>query len=266
MDFGVFYDSPVWAVFLLIFLVNLLALEVGFRVGLKQQERWHDVDAEGGNLVLTSMLALLGLMLAFTFSAGIDRSDKRKAAAIDEANALGTAFLRTSLVEEPGRTALQNELLDYARTRIVVRERMDSREERQAFVQETLGAQAKIWPTAQTILRQREADVTTPLFLRAINDVLDQQTIRLEAALDRHPPQVLSMLILIAVASLAVAGFNAGIRGIMSRWRMTIFAAVLAGVMYIIVDLDRPYSGFIQMTQVSLELAISDMELALEKP
>ena len=52
----------------------------------------------------------------------------------------------------------------------------------------------------------------------------------------------------------------------MSRWRMTIFAAVLAGVMYIIVDLDRPYSGFIQMTQVSLELAISDMELALEKP
>ena len=70
------------------------------------------------------------------------------------------------------------------------------------------------------------------------------------------------MLILIAAASLTVTGFNAGISGRMSRWRVTAFAVVLTGVMNMIVDFDRP-DGLIQINQASMKIAVSDMEARL---
>ena len=96
-----------------------IALEFGFRVGLKRREHWKDADSGGGAVVLTSMFAVMGLVLAFTYASGVSRFDARKDAVIKEANALGTAFHRADLVAEPGRSELKMVLLDYARTRII---------------------------------------------------------------------------------------------------------------------------------------------------
>ena len=112
MEFGFFYDSPIWLVAMIIFAVNLAALEIGYRVALRHQDESKDGDSGGGNLVVTSLFALLGLILAFTFAAGVSRHELRKQSAITEANALGTAFLNARLVAEPGRTELMKALLD----------------------------------------------------------------------------------------------------------------------------------------------------------
>jgi len=116
LNFGLLYDLPVWFVGLVFIVISLAALEVGFRLALRQQGVWKDAESGGGNLILTSMFALLGLILAFTYGAGISRNEVRKEVVIAEANALGTAFLRAHLVAEPGRTELKKALLDYART------------------------------------------------------------------------------------------------------------------------------------------------------
>ena len=260
MNFGFFYDSPIWLIAMIIFAVNLAALEIGYRVARRRQEESKDADSGGGKVVVTSMFALLGLILAFTYAAGVSRHEVRKQSVVTEANAVGTAFLRARLVAEPGRTELTKALLDYARTRPMKQGVRLTPAQRGEFVEKMLQAQATLWPITEKILGQGQPGPIEGSLVVAINDVLDEHNIRLAAAFDKLPTAVVSMLILIAAASLTVTGFNAGLSGQMSRWRVTAFAAVLAGVMYMIVDFDRPLDGLIQVSQASIETTISDME------
>ena len=117
MNFSIFHQMPLWLDFVIFITVLLTSLEAGFRVGVFQQDRWKDAEGGGGRISLNSMFAILGLMLAFTFGAGVNHHKAREEAVITEANALGTAHLRAGLLDEPGRTELRTVLLGYARTR-----------------------------------------------------------------------------------------------------------------------------------------------------
>jgi hypothetical protein len=260
MEFGFFYDSPIWLVAMIIFAVNLAAVEIGYRVALRHQDESKDGDSGGGNLVVTSLFALLGLILAFTFAAGVSRHELRKQSAVTEANALGTAFLSARLVAEPGRTELMKALLDYAHTRSIKQGVRLTPAQRAEVLARMLRAQRTLWPITEKIVGQGKPGHFEASLVRSIHDLLDQHTVRVAAAFDKLPAAVVWMLVLIAAASLSVTGFNAGLSGRMSRWRVTAFAAVLAGVMYMIVDFDRPLDGLIQVSQASIETTISDME------
>lgn len=115
------HDLPLWVIGVLFALALLAALEGGYRVSLRRCKRREEQDGEdgGGSLELTSMFALLGLILAFTYAFTVSRHEGRRQAMIAEANALGTALLRAGLVAEPGRGELRRALLEYARTRTV---------------------------------------------------------------------------------------------------------------------------------------------------
>ena len=117
MEFSLLYNYPIWSAALIIIFVLIIGLESGFRVGLHQSKERKDAEAGGGGVVLTSMFALMGLVLAFTYASGVSRYDARKHAVTAEANALGTAYLKADLLAEPGRTELKKVLLEYARTR-----------------------------------------------------------------------------------------------------------------------------------------------------
>jgi hypothetical protein len=69
----------------------------------------------------------------------------------------------------------------------------------------------------------------------------------------------------IAAASLAVAGFDAGISGGMNRFRMTVLILVIASIIVVIIDFDLPQRGFIRVSQESLVSAIHNMEADLAK-
>ena len=241
-----------------IFLALLLAaLEVGYRVGVWQHDKWQDAEDGGGNLVLTSVLALLGLLLAFTFADGVSHYKTRKQAVVSEANAIGTAFLRADMVADPGRTELQRALLDYARTRAVKPGTVYSTKKADELIAQSAQVMAKLWPTTMQILQQQ----TTPgpleaSLVAAINNVIDQNAVRNTAFFDRLPGIVLVLVIFITAAALAVAGFNAGLSGRMSRWRMTIFAMVLSGVVLVIRDFDIPTSGFIVVSHDNIHAVI----------
>jgi hypothetical protein len=110
-------DLPVAVGSFFFLLILLAALEIGSRAGRHQFEKLDGGKGGSENLVVTSVLALLGLILAFTFSSGMNHYQLRKQAIVAEANAIGTAFLRADLQAEPGRTELKKALLEYARAR-----------------------------------------------------------------------------------------------------------------------------------------------------
>ncbi len=135
-------------------------------------------EATRGDVTLGAMLALLGLLLAFTYAFGLGRADQRKQAIWNEANAISTAFLWADLAAEPGRTALRKRLLDYTRTRVVSHEMVKDHEHLKQAVQRSLKAQAELWPATKTAL---EGDIPGPIqasIVSAINAVLDAHTVR----------------------------------------------------------------------------------------
>jgi hypothetical protein len=96
----------------------LVALEVGYRVGLSKRKQLKDGEAGGGAIVLNSIFALLSLILAFTYGFTINRYDQRRQSVVNEANALGSAFLRAELFSGPDGLALREALYQYAKTRV----------------------------------------------------------------------------------------------------------------------------------------------------
>ena len=258
------YELPLWVSGTLILILLLVAVEVGFRFGLSiRRSNEKAADATRGDVTLGALLALLGLLLAFTYAFSLSRADLRKQAVLHEANAIGTAFLRADLAPEPGRTVLRKRLLDYARTRLVTHEMANTQEELKQVVQRSLKAQAELWPATKTAL---EGDIPGPIqasIVTAINGVLDAHTMRLAAVFDRIPGVVLVLIIIVAAISLGTAAYIAGLRGYMSRLRMGAFAFVMAAVIVVIIDFDMPLHGLIQHSNQSLATLIPDMETAL---
>jgi hypothetical protein len=261
------YQLPLWVVIFLFLILLLIPMEVGFRLGVRQKPMNADLEAEARrDITLASMLALLGLMLAFTYSFSMSRADLRKMAVITEVNAISTAFLRADLLPEPGRTEVRKRLFDYARSRYVDPGTVRTLEELEKVVERSVAIQSKIWPAVKSALRQRGemSDPEKALLVSAVNDVLDSHTSKMAAIYDRLPTPVLALLVLIAGASLGEAAYNAGLRGSFSRWRMTTFALILASLMYIILDFDMMVRGFIQVDHRSLVLLIEEMNSTLQ--
>jgi hypothetical protein len=262
------YQIPLWLVFFLFLVTLVVPMEAGFRLGKRQHRLHPNAGKEARNgVTLASMLALLGLMLAFTYSFSMSRADMRKQALVAEVNAISTAFLRADLASEPFRTELRELLFDYAQSRVVAPGTIKTREQLQEVVDHSLEIQSKIWPATKLALRQ-EGDMSDPekaLLVSAINDVLDAHTSRMAVFYDRLPTAVLALLVLIAAASLGAAAHNASLVGQSSRWRMTAFAVILALLMYIILDFDMSLRGLIRVNYQSLVLLIQEMEAALKR-
>ena len=265
MDFSIYHQIPLWLDFVISLAALLAALELGYRIGIRRRDAWKEDEAAGGKISLTSMFAVLGLMLAFTFGAAISRHEARKRAVIAEANALGTAFLRASLVDEPGRTELRTALLDYARTRKSDRNVKMTVERLESLLQQSWDAKAKLWPATERIVHGATPGPVEALLVAAVNDVVDCDTVRVAAIFDSLPPMVLTLLLLIAAATVSVAGFNAGLSGRICRWRTTLLILVLASIMLVILDFDRSSDGSIHVRNDSIDAVIAEMEEGLAR-
>jgi len=260
------YQLPLWAVFFLFLVLLLIPTEVGFRLGKRHKNKRPNLAVEARNdVTLASVMALLGLMLAFTYSFSLSRADLRKVALVKEVNAIGTAFLRADLLPEPGRTEVRKRLFDYAKSRYVEAGAVRTLNELEKVVDQSVEIQSKIWPAVKSALRQN-GSMSNPekaLLISAINDVLDSHTSKMAVIYDRLPTVVLAFLLFIAGASLGLAAYNSKLRGNFSRWRMTAFTLILASLIYIILDFDVMMRGFIQVDQRSLVVLIQEMNTSL---
>jgi len=261
LDIPWLYDIPLWVVAILFAVVLFLALESGFRIGLRQRHASKSSEKNTrGDVTLNSMLALLGLILAFTYAFTLSRADARKNAIVDEANVIGTAFFRADFLADPGRSDLRARLLDYARTRVITYETTRDQKAREALIDHTLEAQSQIWPALERALQGKTLGPYETSMIQAINEVLDAQTRRITVAFDRMPPIVSILLLAIAAISLAVAGSNAGLAGRFNRWRMSGFVMILTALMLVILDFDQPQAGLIRLNNSPIIVLVEEME------
>jgi hypothetical protein len=235
--------------------ILLVGLEAGFRAGRQARS---ESDAAGGQVgaIQGAILALLGLLLAFSYAAAGSRFIERQDLIVAEANAIGTAYLRADLLDEPQRSELRAALKRYTEQRIEV-----SRNLRNgmtpAALEEVARLHARIWRAASAGVAARPAAVVG--VLPPVNEVIDLHSTRMAAAVKRLPPIVMGLLIVSSVVAVGVMGYGCGI-GRQRRAPLTAALALLIGAaLWVTIDLDHPRAGLIQLSDAPLESIDFDM-------
>jgi hypothetical protein len=233
---------------LALFIGMLILLSVGRRIGAKHLASDPKGARTGTGTIEAAVFALLGLLIAFTFSGAVSRFDDRRHLIVQEANAIGTAYFRLDLLPASTQPALREEFRRYVEYRLeLFRELSDARA---ATAELTVAAklQQKIWSQAVAASHAEGATSSAQvLLLPALNQMIDITTTR-TMALQLHPPLVIfGMLFLVALASALLAGYSmAG--GKDRKWLHVMgFALVIALTVYVILDIEFPRFGLIRV-------------------
>jgi hypothetical protein len=237
--------------FIACYVCFLAVIEVGFRLGRRHREESNDAAITHVGALQTALLGLLALLLGFTFAMAATRFEKRKALVVEEANAIGTTFLRSKFLLEPHRQVVAGLLRDYVAARIAAH---NERSEGARRAADATGSriQQELWAQTEGVGAQQPTSVPVGLFIHALNQAIDLRE-ESRAALDNHVPEtVLFLLILVTAVSLALVAYGSGLTGHRRFVLHALFALLLVLVLTIILDLDRPRRGLIKVSQVSM--------------
>jgi hypothetical protein len=242
---------PLIAVGLIIFALLLAGVEFGYRSHGWLQGRGgagasrHD----GPEHLLSAVLGLLALLLGFTFSLALNRYEARRDLVLQEANAIGTTWLRAQLLEEPNRTAMSKLLRDYVDARIVWSVSTDARPSLVA----TSAIQQKLWVITGAAVRTDSSAQLSRGVMDAMNGSFDLASARTVARSAHIPDRVLHILLLYAILSVVMLGYIQAANGRPHRVATTLLLVLLTLALIVILDVDRPRSGAIQVSQQPLE-------------
>jgi hypothetical protein len=239
-------------------LTIIFLLEVGRRIGTHRRR----IDPEGAGTGLGAIdgavFGLMGLLIAFTFSGAATRFDERRELVGQEANAIGTAYLRIDLLPAAAQPALRQDFRDYLDLRLAIfrNVRYHINVARLDFDRAN-DMQLKIWNQSVAACQQQSSPAVTTLVMSSLNEMIDITTTRLVAQ-QTHPPAVIFCgLALLVMATSLLAGY--GMAGSKKRsWmHMMVYAVIMASALYVILDLEYPRFGLIRIDsadQVMIDL------------
>jgi len=234
-----------------LFIGMLLMLELGRRIGARRRARDPQAADVGLGTINGAIFGLMGLLIAFTFSGAATRFDKRRDLVVQEANDIGTAYLRIDLLPASARPALRERFRRYVESRLAVYRAIPDIEAVKAKLGESNLIQAEIWRLSVASTKEVEVNgpAVTSLVLASLNDMIDITTTR-TVAFQTHLPS--TMVILMAVLVLGgslISGYELSGAKQRSLLHAISFAVLMAGVIYIIVDLEYPRVGVIRLDQ-----------------
>jgi hypothetical protein len=239
------YDYSLPTIFSVGVVIILAASEIGYRIGMH-------ASANGGGDISTlesAVLGLMALMIGFTFAMALSRFETRRDAVLSEANAIGTTALRARLLPQPERGEVLRLLRQYTAVRLDITQRPASRAELVAAVDKSNAIQEGLWQQAKVMSANDKNMVPTGLFVQSLNEMIDQQAKRLAALRNRVPNIVMLALFGIAAVGAAFTGYGRGLGGRRRRLPLYLMAVLISAVILLILDLDRPAAGFIEVSQ-----------------
>lgn len=244
----ILYSIPSTVIALGLFVTLALFIEIGFRIGRRSINYATEAVKSHVSAIQGSLLGILALLLGFTFSIALQRFDSRSNAVVDEANAIGTAYLRTSLLPDAEIVTARDHLARYTDLRIQSGQlQLTETDARNATLTEMQQAAGEAWKHAASVAKREPGPVVSGLYLQALNDMFDAAGDR-EASLDRHVPELVLMLLHITfLMAGVVVGLNAGIGGHRVSFATYLMIALIVLLVFIIIDLDRPHRGLIQV-------------------
>jgi len=189
----------------------------------------------------------LGLLLGFAFAGATSRLDARRELIVREANAIGTAYLRTDLLPAVAQPGTRQLFRRYVEARLHAFERsLDAESSAQASLDAT-ALQQEIWAAAIAARGLDSTGDVARMVVPALNEMIDVTTARMVAQQTRLPALILWLLIGLSLLSALVAGYAMAARGRRSPLHMALYAAAISLTTYAVLDLDNPRLGLIRL-------------------
>ena len=229
-----------------LFLGMLLFMELGRRLGLASLKK--DPDAHRGTGAIEgAVFAILGLLIAFTFSGAATRFENRRHLIGQETNTIGTAYLRISTLPESTQQELRELFRRYVDMRVATYSNTENQAETKARLARQAALQREIWSKAVSACRHPDAPTAAAmLMLSALNAMIDITTTRVVAT-ENHPPDIIYILLGgLSLFSSLLAGYGMSCRG--RSWLHVItYAAIISVTVFVILDLEDPRRGLIRV-------------------
>ena len=242
---------------LILFVVCLLVFWIAARIGTWAHVKRHDLADESREdfaFLVGGTLTLLGLIIGFTFSMAVSRYDQRKNYEEQEANAIGTEYLRADLLPAANATAVRTLLSSYLDQRILWYRSRDQAEASR-ISEKTARLQAELW-TAVSHPGAEQPSPVAALAIAGMNDVLNSQGYTQAIWWDRIPLSAWMLLISIAIFCNLLIGYGARGR---SPYILLILPIVLSVAIFLIAEIDTPRGGLIRVAPQNLEGAAQSL-------
>jgi hypothetical protein len=227
---------------LFVFFGVAACLELGRRLGLRHLREYEKLRT-GAVALEGAVFGLMGLVVAFTFSGATQRWDGRRTLIVQEANAIGTAWLRIDLAPAEVQPELRELFKEYLDSRLAFFRALPAVEPAHAEYARSTALQGRIWSAAV------KADLSSPaqmLLLPALNEMIDITSTR-AMALETHPPLVIYLLLVgLVLASGVLAGY-AGANAQRSSTHLFLFSLAMSVSVFVVIDLEFPRAGFIRI-------------------
>ncbi|MDP2305770.1 MAG: hypothetical protein Q8P18_07055 [Pseudomonadota bacterium] len=230
----------------------LVAAEVAARLG---RRRTPPASPELRRLIDTvqaAVLALLGLLLAFTFSMAAERYETRRVLVLREANAIGTAWLRAGGLPDPTAGEERARLRAYVDVRLAFYAAGEDQERLDAALWSAEDLQAALWSTAMEEARRAPQAIPLGLLLASLNEVIDLHEERVTAMQAHVPGEILIMLMFVALIGIGSVGYSYGLAGHRHHAASAVLGLLVAGIVHVILGLDEPRAGLIAVSQQSM--------------
>jgi hypothetical protein len=225
----------------------LLLMGLGRRVGARRVARYGEEAGAGATAIEGAVFGMLGLLLAFTFSGAASRFDTRRQLVVEEANNIGTAYLRLDLLPAGAQPEVRDLFRRYVDSRLAVYRKLPDLEAARGELARGAELQNAIWAKAVAGSRAADTPAATILLLPAINEMIDITTTRTVAARTHPPALVFVMLFILVMAGSFLAGHAMAAGKCRGRLHMLCFALVMSATVYVIVDFEFPRMGLMRL-------------------
>jgi len=255
----VFFRLSTWELWLIVAGLVLGFVAVGYLIG-RYLHLQAETLREPVGIVQGAFFALVGLILAFGLTLAIGRYDARRAAVVDDANTIGTTYLRAQTLAEPMRTRSLDLLREYADASLALSHAVPTTAGFAAAIAREDVIQRGLWSRAGDALDGAQRDSAPRLYVDALNEMIDQQTVRVAALNNRIPNAVLALEVFGAAFAFGLLALYTAMHG-RGATTVVLAGALVTLLLLVIFDLDRPTRGLIRVPDAPLVALRKSMAL-----
>jgi hypothetical protein len=235
-------------VFLFLFTVVVLCLAAQAGFWLRKRRTLNEDERQDLGVEQAATLTLLGLIIGFAFSMAVSRYDLRKSREAEEANAIGTEYVRVGMLPAADAAALRPRLKRYTDLRIRFYQTRDD-DELQKINSDTAQLQSEMWSVVEAQGQAQQTPIVA-LAVAGMNDVLNSQAYTLAAWLNRIPVAAWMLMMSISVCANLLIGYGA--KSVRAGHLLYVLPVVIAIALLLIADIDTPRRGLIHIAPLNL--------------
>jgi hypothetical protein len=250
MLLNILYQWPTYVDIIIFITIMVVCMRWGHRMKKKKVKQDPLFKPEEGSAIEGSLLGLLALLLAFTFSMAAERFEERRKVVIEEANDIASAIHNADLYSDGVKKEIRNYLQQYVEARIDYFEARRDQEKIAAALIKTSSLQDKLFSVAIDDARNKEVLTRAQLMMPVLQAMDENVSVRENLRLATVPVLVYLLLLLLCFTASFMVGYKQPEKKL-DRIMMWIFIVMTSLAIYLIVDLDRPRSGLITNYQAN---------------